>query len=145
MRGSASGRPRSFLHTPQTKSLSGASPQTSHCVSMTDAYRFTQTLASAQTRTGVFCRGNAPNNECRTMCYNQESLSYSGLIEVAGLNRVYQTSGTAPLFVRVPPRCDFSSTLYPRSCWCTIQVMHSLQSTFKTNYIQNNALYNSIT
>jgi hypothetical protein len=24
------------------------------------------------------------------------------------------------------PRCNFSSTLYPRSCWCIIQVIHSL-------------------
>jgi hypothetical protein len=24
------------------------------------------------------------------------------------------------------PRCNFSSTLYPQSCWCIIQVIHSL-------------------
>jgi hypothetical protein len=24
-----------------------------------------------------------------------------------------------------PPRCNFSSTLYPQSCWCIIQAIHS--------------------
>jgi hypothetical protein len=37
-----------------------------------------------------------------------------------------QISGIHPIFVRVPRGCNFSSTLYPRSCWCIIQVIHSL-------------------
>jgi hypothetical protein len=34
-------------------------------------------------------------------------------------------------FCSQTPRCNFSSTLYLHSCWCIIQVIHSLQSTKK--------------
>jgi hypothetical protein len=34
-------------------------------------------------------------------------------------------SGIQPFFSRTP-RFNFSSTLYPQSCWCIIQVIHSL-------------------
>jgi hypothetical protein len=30
------------------------------------------------------------------------------------------------IFCPRTPRCNFSSTLYPQRCWCTIQVIHSL-------------------
>jgi hypothetical protein len=39
---------------------------------------------------------------------------------------LYYTPVVFNLFCSRTPRCNFSSTLYPQSCWCIIQVIHSL-------------------
>jgi hypothetical protein len=47
------------------------------------------------------------------------------------------------LFCSCIPRCNFPSNLYLQNVWRMIQVIHSLWSTFKINYNQNNVLNNN--
>jgi hypothetical protein len=46
------------------------------------------------------------------------------------------------LFVSVPSDV-ISLNFVPQSCWCIIQVISSLRSTSKVNYIENNVLNNN--
>jgi hypothetical protein len=51
---------------------------------------------------------------------------------------------TFDLFCSRIPRCNFSSVLYPQSCWCIIQVIESTCKINEINDIQNNLLNNKI-
>jgi hypothetical protein len=57
---------------------------------------------------------------CLTVCIS--SFNSSFVRSVSPLSRQWYSA----FFCSRTPRCNFSSTLYPQSCWCTIQVIHSL-------------------
>jgi hypothetical protein len=54
------------------------------------------------------------------------------------------SSGSAVVFNFLcsrTPRCNFTSTLYPQTCWCLIQVIHSLQSIYENKLITFEIMY----
>jgi hypothetical protein len=70
-------------------------------------------------------------------CHNREAIMivvrHKGLYHEYGGRKFLRNIGTHQLeqwystfFCSRTPRYNFSSTLYPQSCWCIIQVIHSL-------------------
>jgi hypothetical protein len=84
----------------------------------------TQYLASWPVNT---CSGELPGSASSAM-QNRPTHNYTSTPNITNqLPFIYYLHQWYSSFlVRVPPTCNFSSTLYLQSCWCIIQVIHSL-------------------